>query len=140
MLLDCPRERPANAKLLPGHSSISRSRRSRANLLVFACGSCVSQSSAVRFLALTRALVLEHLTTCTDRSTAGQAQIQNATCRRRRAIESIKMHDHDFKGTSIDVTRVSLYLYYSQKSLTHVMPDASTPGIGNLFGSKENRD
>ena len=43
-------------------------------------------------------------------------QIQNAT--RRRAVEAIKMHDHDFKVISIDVTSVSLSLSLSLSPLS----------------------
>ena len=117
----------ANAKLqlLHGHSSISWSLRSRAKLLVFTCSSCVNQSSTVRFLAPTSAR--EHLTTCIYRS-GSDSERDASTCGR-----GDQNPRSWFESVSIDVTSVSLslslYHYYSQKSLTHNIPGAEAPGI-----------
>ena len=115
------------------HQSLHPAAQGPSSLSVHAC---MNQSSSVRFLAPTSAL--EQLTTS---RAPGQGQIQNAT--RRCAVEVIKLHDHDFKMISIDVTSPPLslpqslslslyyyyYYYYSRKSLTQNITGVSAPGI-----------
>ena len=90
------------------HQSLDPAAQGPSSLSLHAC---VNQSSTVCFLAPTSAL--EHLTTC--RST-GQTQIQNAT--RRRTVEAIKMHDHDFKVISM-TSQASLSLSPLLTKVTH---------------------
>ena len=118
---------PANAKLqlLHGHSWISRSRRSRAKLILFPC---LPQSVFYNPLSGTnesaRALhyMLNYMSGSdseNDASTSVQAN-QHACSR----FQS----DIDWRHKRLSLS-LSLSLFYSQKSLTYNIPGASAPGI-----------